>query len=192
VNPTAHLATDPPPDPPNLTAQAAPSPPRADASSAWTEVASPIGPLRLVARGGSLRAVEFSPYPPTTVEQVGERHDDLPVLRRTAEQLAAYFAGDLEVFDLPLDPGGTAFQRRVWAELARIDYGTTTSYGEIARRLGMTAAASRAVGLANGRNPIPVVVPCHRVVGADGRLTGYAGGLERKQVLLDLEGPGLF
>lgn len=207
MNPTPHLTTDPVIDPaadPNpdptpgptaedaLTAQAAATPTQADASSAWTEVGSPIGPLRLVARGASLRAVEFSPYPPTTVEAVGERRDDLPVLRRAAEQLAAYFSGDLEAFDLPLDPGGTAFQQRVWAELSRIDYGTTTSYGEVARRLGMTAAASRAVGLANGRNPIPVVVPCHRVVGADGRLTGYAGGLERKQVLLDLERPGLF
>lgn len=191
MNPSPHLAADPATDDP-IASQAAATPTQADASSAWTEVGSPVGPLRLVARGGSLRAIEFSPYPPSAVEAVGERRDDLPVLRRTAEQLSAYFAGDLEVFDLPLDPGGTAFQQRVWAELARIDYGTTTSYGEVARRLGMTAAASRAVGLANGRNPIPVVVPCHRVVGADGRLTGYAGGLERKQVLLDLERPGLF
>lgn len=172
--------------------QAVVTPPRADPSSAWTEVGSPIGPLRLVARGAALRAIEFSPYPAAAVEAVGERRDDLPVLRRTAEQLAAYFSGELRDFDLPLDPGGTPFQQRVWAELARIGYGTTTSYGEVARRLGMTGAASRAVGLANGRNPIPVVVPCHRVIGADGRLTGYAGGLERKQLLLELESPGLF
>ena len=172
--------------------EAAAEPARGDASSAWTEVDSPIGPLRLVARGEALRAIEFSPWPPADVEVVGERRDDVPVLRRTAEQLAAYFSGDLREFDLPLDPGGTPFQQRVWAELARIGYGTTSSYGEVARRLGMTNAASRAVGLANGRNPIPVVVPCHRVIGADGRLTGYAGGLERKQLLLDLERPGLF
>lgn len=159
--------------------------------SAWTEIDSPIGPLRLVARDEALRAIEFSPWPDPGPE-VGERDDDLPVLRRTTEQLAAYFAGELRTFDLPLDPGGTEFQRRVWAELSRIDYGATTSYGEVARRLGMTGHGSRAVGLANGRNPIPVVVPCHRVVGADGSLTGYAGGLERKQLLLALERPGLF
>lgn len=174
------------------TQQATETPAQADAGSAWTQVDTPIGPLRLVARGDALRAIEFSPWPSAEVEAVGERDDDRPVLRRAAEQLAAYFSGDLREFDLPLDPGGTPFQQRVWAELSRIGYGTTTSYGEVARRLGMTNAASRAVGLANGRNPIPVVVPCHRVIGADGRLTGYAGGLERKQLLLDLERPGLF
>lgn len=178
---------------PSTEGAAAPTTPAAGAApgSAWTVVDSPIGPLRLVARGEALAAVEFSPWPEPGPE-VGERDDDLPVLRRTAEQLAAYFAGELREFDLPLDPGGTAFQQRVWAELVRIGYGTTASYGEVARRLGMTGHGSRAVGLANGRNPIPVIVPCHRVVGADGSLTGYAGGVERKQVLLDLERPGLF
>jgi methylated-DNA-[protein]-cysteine S-methyltransferase len=172
--------------------QAAAPPPAEGPRTAWTEVASPIGQLRLRARGEALRSIEFDPHPSVAADALGERRDDLPVLRRAAEQLAAYFAGDLENFDLPLDPGGTPFQRRVWAELAGIGYGATTSYGEIARRLGMTGAAARAVGLANGRNPIPVVVPCHRVIGADGSLTGYAGGLERKQVLLSLERPGLF
>ena len=114
------------------------------------------------------------------------------MLRRAVEQLTAYFAGDLEDFDLPLAPHGTEFQHRVWDQLQLIEYGETASYGEIARRLGKTNAASRAVGLANGRNPIPIVIPCHRVIGASGTLTGYAGGLERKQALLGLEQEALF
>jgi methylated-DNA-[protein]-cysteine S-methyltransferase len=107
-------------------------------------------------------------------------------------QLSSYFSRGLRDFDLPLDPQGSAFQRRVWDQLRLIPYGETASYGEIARRLGMTNAASRAVGLANGRNPIPIVVPCHRVIGANGTLTGYAGGIERKQTLLSLEQDALF
>ena len=99
---------------------------------------------------------------------------------------------ELRDFDLPLAPVGSDFQQRVWAQLRTIGYGETASYGEVARALGMTHAASRAVGLANGRNPIPVVIPCHRVIGANGTLTGYAGGLERKQVLLGIEQDGLF
>ncbi|SDT18966.1 methylated-DNA-[protein]-cysteine S-methyltransferase [Nocardioides scoriae] len=169
------------------------TPATSGAATSWTEVGSPIGPLRLVARGGALVAIEFSPYPPADVgPAIGERDDEEPVLVATREQLAAYFAGEREDFDLPLAPVGTAFQQRVWTELRGIGYGRTASYGEVARRLGMTAAASRAVGLANGRNPIPVVVPCHRVIGANGTLTGYAGGLERKQQLLSLEQRGLF
>ena len=123
---------------------------------------------------------------------IGERVDDDPLLRRAVEQLTAYFARDLKVFDLPLAPIGSEFQRKVWEQLRLIGWGETASYGEIAHRLGMTNAASRAVGLANGRNPIPIVIPCHRVIGANGSLTGYAGGLERKQLLLDLEVDGLF
>ena len=99
---------------------------------------------------------------------------------------------ELTTFDLPLAPQGTEFQQRVWKELQQIGYGETASYGEIAHRLGHTNAASRAVGLANGRNPIPIVIPCHRVIGADGSLTGYAGGMERKQTLLELEQDALF
>jgi methylated-DNA-[protein]-cysteine S-methyltransferase len=114
------------------------------------------------------------------------------VLVETARQLAAYFAGDLTAFDLPLAPVGSDFQQRVWKELQLIEYGETASYGEIAMRLGKTNAASRAVGLANGSNPIPIVIPCHRVIGANGTLTGYAGGLERKQQLLELEQDALF
>src|SRR5690606_30579419 len=101
-----------------------------------------------------------------------------PLLAEAVRQLTAYFAGDLKEFDLPLDPQGTPFQRRVWEQLRGLGHGETATYGEIARRLGMSPAASRAVGLANGRNPIPIVIPCHRVVGADGTLTGYAGGVE--------------
>jgi methylated-DNA-[protein]-cysteine S-methyltransferase len=102
-------------------------------------------------------------------------------------QLAEYFAGRRRRFDLPLAMTGTPFQRRVWRALRDIPYGQTTSYGELARRIGRSPAASRAVGMANGRNPLAVVVPCHRVIGADGTLTGFGGGLERKRLLLELE-----
>jgi methylated-DNA-[protein]-cysteine S-methyltransferase len=107
-------------------------------------------------------------------------------------QLRAYFDRDLKEFDLPLAPTGSDFQKSVWAQLLRIGYGDTASYGQIARQLGRSNAASRAVGLANGSNPIPIVIPCHRVIGADGTLTGYAGGIERKQTLLELEQDALF
>lgn len=153
----------------------------------WTEIDSPVGSLRLVERGGSLTAIEFEPHREGDGRPRGARQDDHPVLVEVARQLAAYFAGDLTDFALPLAPEGSDFQQRVWAQLRGIGYGETATYGAIAHRLGMTSAASRAVGLANGRNPIPIVIPCHRVIGADGTLTGYAGGLERKQVLLDLE-----
>ena len=107
-------------------------------------------------------------------------------------QLRAYFDRDLKEFDLPLDPAGSTFQKSVWAQLLEIGYGDTASYGEIAKRLGKSNAASRAVGLANGSNPIPIVIPCHRVIGANGTLTGYAGGIERKQTLLEIEQDALF
>jgi len=159
----------------------------------WTVLPSPIGDLRIVARDGAITAIEFSPFrPPVTGEPLGSREDADPLLRRAADQLTAYFAGDLTVFDLPLAPRGSAFQRAVWEQLLKIGYGETASYGEIAHRLGKSNAASRAVGLANGRNPIPVVIPCHRVIGANGTLTGYAGGLPRKQQLLELEQDALF
>lgn len=153
----------------------------------WLVIDSPIGPLRLVAAAGALTAIEFSPFH----DRADEASDDEPVLLQAAAQLTQYFAGHRTEFDLPLAPRGTAFQQRVWAELRKIGYGETASYGDIAHRLGLTNAASRAVGSANGRNPIPIVVPCHRVIGADGTLTGYAGGIERKRVLLDLERPTL-
>lgn len=165
----------------------------------WTQVETPIGTLRVVSDGTAVTAIAFlGELPPgesrsvstagaRAAEAVGERRDDLPVLRSAVRQLEEYFAGDRTEFDLPLAPSGTPFQRRVWDELRRVPYGEVVSYGEIARRLQMSGHAARAVGLANGRNPVPVVVPCHRVVGADGRLTGYAGGTARKRALLDLE-----
>ncbi|MGN0065368.1 MAG: methylated-DNA--[protein]-cysteine S-methyltransferase [Nocardioides sp.] len=159
----------------------------------WTVVESPIGDLRIVEHGGAITAINFSPFGDLPDGQpLGGRADDLPVLVEAVRQLGAYFAGELKEFDLPLAPVGTEFQQQVWAELRLIRFGETASYGQIAQRLGRTNAASRAVGLANGRNPIPVVVPCHRVIGSNGTLTGYAGGLERKQVLLELEQDALF
>ena len=157
----------------------------------WTVIDSPVGELRLIEQHGSLVAIEFSPFRDDSAagRVRGDRDDRHPVLVETATQLTAYFAGQRRDFDLPLAPAGSDFQQRVWAELRRIDYGRTASYGEVARRLGLTNAASRAVGLANGRNPIPIVIPCHRVIGADGTLTGYAGGLPRKRLLLGLEQP---
>lgn len=159
----------------------------------WTVMPSPVGDLRIVERDGSIVAIEFSPFrQPTDGRPLGERSDDAPVLVEAVRQLTAYFQRELTDFDLPLAPVGTDFQQRVWTQLGLIGYGETASYGQIAGRLGMTNAAARAVGLANGRNPIPIVVPCHRVIGANGTLTGYAGGLERKQQLLELEQDALF
>ncbi len=158
----------------------------------WTVIDSPIGELRLVERDGAVTQIEFSPFRDGDGRPRGARDDAPPVLTEPARPLGAYFAGDLTDFDLPLAPVGSDFQQRVWKELQTIAYGETASYGEIAHRLGHTNAASRAVGLANGRNPIPIVIPCHRVIGANGSLTGYAGGLERKQQLLELEQDALF
>ena len=146
--------------------------------------ASPIGRLELVELGGALVAIHFDAAPDLSV---GHEQGRSPVLTEACRQLAAYFAGDLRVFDLPLRPAGTDFQRRVWDLLATVPWGRTTTYGAIAARLGLPPGASRAVGAANGANPIPVVLPCHRVIGSDGTLTGYAGGLERKALLLRLE-----
>lgn len=159
----------------------------------WTVLPSPVGDLRIVERNGAIVAIEFAPWrPPSDGRPLGERDDTHPVLAECVAQLTAYFARQRREFDLPLAPVGTEFQQRVWKELLAIDYGETASYGQIAHRLGHTNAASRAVGLANGRNPIPIVIPCHRVIGADGSLTGYAGGMERKQTLLELEQDALF
>jgi len=159
----------------------------------WTVMDSPVGELRIVERNGALTAIEFAPWrPPSDGRPLGDRNDADPVLMETVRQLTAYFNGELKVFNLPLAPHGTEFQQRVWKELLEIEHGETASYGQIAARLGHTNAASRAVGLANGRNPIPIVIPCHRVIGADGSLTGYAGGMDRKQTLLELEQDALF
>lgn len=152
---------------------------------------SPIGQLLMNSDGRALTGLHF----------VDEKHvprvahdwqydPGLAVFARTRGQLDEYFAGDRHDFDVPILPGGTEFQRRVWAVLCEIPYGETTSYGAMARRLGQPTA-TRAVGAANGRNPISIIVPCHRAIGADGSLTGYAGGLHRKQALLQLEGATL-
>ncbi|MFD8423093.1 methylated-DNA--[protein]-cysteine S-methyltransferase [Streptomyces sp. NPDC059466] len=152
---------------------------------------SPYGPLTLVADDGllcGLYMVGQRHRPPE--EDFGERDDSL--LAEPKRQLTAYFAGDLKEFDLPMRLTGTPFQRSVWDQLVRIPYGEIRSYGELADALG-NPKASRAVGLANGRNPVGIIVPCHRVVGADGSLTGYGGGLDRKRRLLDFErGTALF
>ena len=142
-------------------------------------VSSPIGWLTLVASESGLRAVNWG---------FGERGraSGNALLRESATQLEEYFAGTRRAFDLPLDLRGTAFQVRTWNALAEIPYGTTVSYGEQARRLGVPRAV-RAVGAANGSNPLPIVLPCHRVIGADGTLTGYGGGLDMKRFLLALE-----
>ncbi len=149
---------------------------------------SPVGPLTLVAEQGRLTGLYMAAqrHAPDNSDLgiPGEAADE--PFASAAAQLAAYFAGELTAFDLPLAPAGTPFQLRVWAALRTIPYGQTVSYGQLARQIG-SPAASRAVGLANGRNPIALVVPCHRVVGADGSLTGYGGGLDRKRFLLDLE-----
>jgi methylated-DNA-[protein]-cysteine S-methyltransferase len=143
---------------------------------------SPIGELLLLADGTGLRGLVMERREGGHAVDPAWRRDDA-ALAPVREQLAAYFAGERREFDLELAPQGTAFQQRVWAALREIPYGETTSYGELADRLGRPGAA-RAVGLANGRNPIAVIVPCHRVIGADGTLTGFGGGLERKRALL--------
>lgn len=142
---------------------------------------SPVGGLELRARDGFLTHVLFADSAPATP---GEPTN--PVLRAAVEQLKAYFAGELTTFDLPLRPEGTPFQQRVWAALADIPYGETRTYAEIARAVG-APTAYRAVGAANGQNPLPIVLPCHRVVGSNGSLTGYGGGMDRKRTLLELE-----
>jgi methylated-DNA-[protein]-cysteine S-methyltransferase len=151
-----------------------------------TEVDSPVGTLTLVAVDDALSGLYMEQQrhrPPQ--ESFGER-DDAPVFDETRRQLRAYFDGALTRFDLPLHFVGTPFQQRVWRALQDIPHGTTITYGQLADRIG-SPAASRAVGLANGRNPVGIVVPCHRVVGSNGSLTGYGGGLERKRHLLDFE-----
>ncbi|WP_395664507.1 methylated-DNA--[protein]-cysteine S-methyltransferase [Methylocella sp.] len=153
-----------------------------------TTMASPVGELTLVAGRAGLVAVLWPGDDPRRVPLGPSRPDpDSPTLVETRRQLDEYFGGRRRRFDLPLDPQGTAFQKRVWAELLNIPHGETRSYGDLARALGDPRAA-RAVGAANGRNPISIIAPCHRVVGASGRLTGFAGGLEAKAFLLGLEG----
>ncbi|HEX5532395.1 MAG TPA: methylated-DNA--[protein]-cysteine S-methyltransferase [Actinomycetales bacterium] len=162
----------------------------------WTLLPSPVDDLLLTTDGSALTGVFFSPHKGIGLnDRLGNewvRDDDHSVLRNTAGQLQQYFARERKEFELELAPPGTGFQRRVWDALCAIPFGETRSYGEIAAQLGLPPGASRAVGLANGANPISIVVPCHRVIGTSGALTGYGGGLERKRFLLDLEADLLF
>jgi methylated-DNA-[protein]-cysteine S-methyltransferase len=152
----------------------------------YTTLESPIGELLLVGDGEVLLGLHLQEgRRPMRIGDSWQRAGE--PFARAREQLGQYFAGERAEFDLPAAGTGTRFQRRVWAALAQIPYGETISYGELARRIERPAAA-RAVGMANGRNPISIVVPCHRVIGADGTLTGYGGGVERKRFLLELEG----
>jgi methylated-DNA-[protein]-cysteine S-methyltransferase len=144
---------------------------------------SPVGPLTLHSNGAALTGLEFDlPKYPLAASPPGDDR----VLAQARRELDQYFAGKRTAFDLPLAPRGTPFQQRVWAALLQIPYGATRSYGQQAAAIG-NAKAVRAVGLANGRNPISIIVPCHRVIGASGSLTGFGGGIERKRFLLDLE-----
>ena len=155
--------------------------------NAYCYFQSPIGRLLLTSDGTALTGLHMEVSRKAQSTEGWKEDRMLAPLSATLQQLAEYFAGTRRNFDLPLRPQGTVFQQRVWRELIEIPYGQTWSYGELAKRID-NPSASRAVGLANGRNPISILVPCHRVIGADGSLTGYGGGLERKQWLLAHEG----
>ncbi len=148
---------------------------------------SPVGPLAIAASDAGVHAIEFHAPRHAVARDVRWREGTHVVLDAIAMQLDEYFAGKRNTFDLPLAPEGTDFQRTVWHALATIPYGETISYAQLATRIGKPSAV-RAVGAANGRNPIPIVLPCHRVIGADGSLTGFGGGLPTKRFLLALEG----
>ena len=144
---------------------------------------TPVGEVTLTEEDGAIVAVDWGR---------GRDQQVTPLLARAREQMNEYFDGARTEFDLPLASEGSEFQKKVWAELRRIPYGDTATYGDIAHRLGYEPVIARAVGTANASNPLPIVVPCHRVIGSDGKLTGYAGGIDRKRTLLELEQPGLF
>jgi methylated-DNA-[protein]-cysteine S-methyltransferase len=154
-------------------------------STYYAQLLSPIGSLLLVADDSGLRQLAFSENGRAAAPNPDWKQDP-SALDEPIRQLRAYFAGELESFDFALAPEGTPFQQRVWNQLCKIPYGYTISYGELARRIG-NPNASRAVGLANGANPISIVIPCHRVIGSNGKLTGYGGGLPVKEKLLTLE-----
>jgi methylated-DNA-[protein]-cysteine S-methyltransferase len=154
---------------------------------AFTYLESPVGKLKLVASQQGIAAILWQNDRPTRVrlEEIAEDSDH-PILRRAITQLSEYFSGQRISFEIPLDPRGTSFQQEVWNALLAIPYGETRSYLDLARKLG-NPNATRAVGAANGRNPISIIVPCHRVIGSNGKLTGFAGGIEIKERLLQLE-----
>ena len=160
----------------------------------WKDVASPLGSLTVLASDNGVHAIAFEGDRTEQAKINLPRAVNHPIINAVDEQLAMYFDGMLKVFDLPLDLRGTDFQKRVWKLLLDIPFGETRTYHDIARALG-NAGASQAVGAANGKNPVAIVVPCHRVIGASGHLTGYAGGIEKKKFLLTHEGviqPTLF
>lgn len=153
----------------------------------YVRIDSPVGPLLLAASDAGMHTVEFHDAKHPVKRGDDWREGGHPLLRLAEKQLREYFAGTRRDFDLPLAPRGTPFQRDVWQALASIPYGETVSYGQLAGRVGRPSA-SRAVGAANSRNPLPILLPCHRVIGANGALTGFGGGLPAKQFLLELEG----
>ncbi len=161
--------------------------PGMNATVYFDRIDSPLGAMLLASDGAALTGAWFDEqrYPPS-IDARWERRRDLPVLRRAATMLAEYFDGRRKVFDIALAPAGTVFQRAVWREIFRVPYGETIPYHELAARTRRPDAV-RAAGAATGRNPLSIFVPCHRIVGADGSLTGYAGGLDRKRALLTLE-----
>lgn len=152
----------------------------------YTVMESPVGPLTIAGDDAGLHFILFRTGKQSANPQPDWEESNGGVVREASQQLKAYFGEKLTKFDLPLRPEGTPFQLSVWRELERIPFGEVISYGELARRVGRPNA-SRAVGAANGQNPIPIVVPCHRVIGSNGKLTGYGGGLEVKEALLALE-----
>ncbi len=153
----------------------------------FKKMQSPIGELRIIGSDRGLAAILWQDHQPSRIPVEATSEDAThPVLIEVERQLSEYFAGERKAFDLKLDFVGTDFQKRVWCELLTIPFGETRSYGEIARRLG-NVKATRAVGAANGRNPIPIVAPCHRVIGSSGDLVGFGGGLDVKERLLNLE-----
>lgn len=149
----------------------------------FTTLDSPVDELMITADDAGVTGIFCAPHTGRAEPQPDWVRDDAG-LRPVTDQLVAYFAGELQEFDVPLAAAGTPFQQEVWAALREVPYGTTTTYGALARRLGKPVGAARAIGACNGRNPISIVVPCHRVIGADGNVVGYAGGLHRKRWLL--------
>jgi methylated-DNA-[protein]-cysteine S-methyltransferase len=155
---------------------------------AYTYVSTPIGNLLLAGDDAHLHLISFPGGSRTRKPQSGWRRDDV-LFGRVSEELSAYFAADLKEFTIPLELTGTAFQKAVWRALQTIPYGETWSYGGLAKNIGFPSG-SRAVGAANGANPIPIIIPCHRVIGANGSLTGFGGGIDTKRYLLEHEGSG--
>jgi methylated-DNA-[protein]-cysteine S-methyltransferase len=151
----------------------------------YTTLSSPVGALFLTSNGEAITEL-FMEKHKGGPKPIADWRRDNGLFRDAADQLQAYFAGELTEFDLPLATSGAPFQQRVWAELRKIPYGSTISYGELARRIG-APKAPRAVGAANGSNPISIIIPCHRLIGSNGKLTGYGGGIERKKFLLEFE-----